>query len=134
MNRKVIPQRFINVTILILVGFLLGFAFAVGLYFTQQRIASQKAIETCNPVYGLQPVQEPSEVLTYLTTYDNAFLSSGYPPYSKRPVWVVAMKGKWLLVGGPVLDPTSNPEPSYWDECTIIVDVLTGEVLSTPIE
>ncbi|RJP54639.1 MAG: hypothetical protein C4583_02070 [Anaerolineaceae bacterium] len=97
--------------------------------------AIQHAIEACNSAYGLQPVEQPTEFETEITTYEKAF--GGFTPIAskaQRPVYVVRMKkGKWLLVGGPP-PAEDNPGPSYWDECTQIIDAQTGESLSTPIE
>ena len=65
--------------------------------------ATQNAIQACNPGYGLQPVEQPTEIEAYLTTYKKA--TGNESPYknisSESLVWVVEMKGKWLLVGGP---------------------------------
>ena len=103
-----------------------------------QEEAIQQAIEACNPGYGLQPVEQPTEFETEITTYEKAL--GGFAPNAakaQRPVYVVKMKGKWLLVGGPTEAPMpGNPtqEPSYWDECTQIIDAQTGEWLSLPIE
>ena len=96
--------------------------------------AIQNAIQACNPVYGLQPVEQPTEFETEITTYEKALGFEPSHPLAQRPVWVVKMKGHWLLVGGPQRDPASNPEPAYWDECTQIIDAQTGEWLSLPIE
>jgi hypothetical protein len=97
--------------------------------------AIQYAIEACNSGYGLQPVEPPTEFETEITTYEKALGFAPIPSKANRPVWVVTMKkGRWLLVGGPLPDPASNPEPAFWDECTQIIDAQTGEWLSSPIE
>ena len=114
--------QIIAIVILVAVGLLLGFLFTRDFYFARQQSAIQSAIEACNPAYGLQPVEQPTESQAHLAIYRGSL------------VWIVDMKGKWILVGGPQPDPTGNFEPSYWDECTIIIDVLTEDVLSTPIE
>lgn len=95
--------------------------------------AIQNAIQACNPGYGLQPMEQPTAFEAELTTWGRA---DNYKqnPDPERPVWVVRMEGRWLLVGGPVPVDQSNAEPSYWNECTIIIDARTGESLSTPIE
>lgn len=98
-----------------------------------QEQAIQNAIQACNPSYGLQPVEQPTEFQAELTTYRKAQNYTADHPDSEKPVWVVKMKGRWLLVGGPPPDP-SNPGPFYWNECTIIIDARTGESLSFPIE
>ena len=98
-----------------------------------QEQAIRNAIQAC-PGIGLQPVEQPTEFKTELTTYGTASNDPTGPLDTKTPVWVVTMKGRWLLVGGP---PPANPGdegPSYWDECTIIIDAQTGESLSYPIE
>ena len=101
-----------------------------------QEQAIQNAIQACNPVYGLQPVEKPTEIEAHLATYIEA--TGNESPYknvdSESLVWVVDMKGKWLVVGGPPTEEPSNGEPAYWDKCTIIIDAQTGESLSTPIE
>jgi hypothetical protein len=95
--------------------------------------AIQHAIEACNPGYGLQPVEQPTEFETEITTYEKALGFAPIPSKAQRPVYVVKMKGKWLLVGGPPPEE-DNPGPFYWDECTQIIDAQTGERLSYPIE
>jgi hypothetical protein len=65
--------------------------------------------------------------------YEKAIGFAAIPSKAQRPVWVVKMKGRWMLVGGPAPDP-SNPGPFYWEECTQIIDAQTGEWLSYPIE
>ena len=95
--------------------------------------AIQHAIEACNPGYGLQPVEQPTEFETEITTYEDALGFVPIPSKAERPVYVVKMKGKWLLVGGPA-PAEDNPGPFYWDECTQIIDAQTGEWLSYPIE
>jgi len=98
--------------------------------------AIQNAVQAC-PAHGLQPVEQPTEFQTELTTYEKASNYLTNPLDAEKPVWVVTMKGRWLLVGGPPLafDPSNpTPEPVYWDECTIIIDAETGESLSSPIE
>ena len=95
--------------------------------------AIQNAIQACNPAYGLQPVEQPTEFETEITTYEKALGFAPVPSKAQRPVWVVKMKGKWLLVGGPS-PAEDNPGPFYWDECTQIIDAQTGEWLSYPIE
>ncbi len=97
-----------------------------------QEQAIQNAIAACNPGYGLQPMEQPTGTDAELTTWGRA---EGYPsnPDPGRPVWVVKMKGRWMLVGGPPPAP-DNPGPFYWDECTIIIDARTGESLSIPIQ
>ena len=97
--------------------------------------AIQNAIQACNPAYGLQPLEPPTESKAELTTWGR--VQGPYNSDPERPVWVVKMKGRWLLVGGPPLEfDQSNPalEPAYWDECTIIIDARTGESLSGAIE
>jgi len=99
--------------------------------------AIQHAIEACNPGYGLQPVEQPTEFETEITTYEKALGFAPIPSKAQRPVYVVKMKGKWILVGGPqaaIMPDEPTPEPSYWDECTQIIDAQTGEWLSDPIE
>ena len=114
-------HRTIIYVFLVLEGLLLSFPIARNFYFAQEKIATQKAIEACNPAYGLKPVEQPSETHAYLDFYWGSL------------VWVVDMKGKWMLVGGPPPEP-ENPGPFYWDKCTIMIDALTGAVKSTPIE
>ena len=96
--------------------------------------AIQNAIKAC-PYIGLQPVEQPTEFQTELTTYEKP---QGSAPIigsdSGRHVWVVTMKGRWVLVGGPPTEEPSHGEPAYWDECIIIIDAQTGESLSYPIE
>jgi hypothetical protein len=99
-----------------------------------QEQAFQYAIQACNPSYGLKQVEQPTEFQAELTTYKKAVGFVPNPFYANRPVWVIRMKGRWLLVGGPLPDPTSNPEPVYWEECIQIIDAETGESLSYPIE
>ena len=95
--------------------------------------AIQNAIQACNPSYGLQPMESPTETKAELTTCKK--VDGCYSSDPEKPVWVVKMKGRWLLVGGPAPDPSDlNPQPSYWDACTIIIDAKTGESLSLPIE
>ena len=99
--------------------------------------AIQHAIEACNPGYGLRPVEQPTEFETEITTYEKALGFVPIPSKAQRPVYVVKMKGKWLLVGGPqavIMPGEPTPEPGYWDECTQIIDAQTGEWLSYPIE
>ena len=97
--------------------------------------AIQNAIQACNPAYGLQPLEPPTESKAELTTWGR--VQGPYNSDPERPVWVVKMKGRWLLVGGPppASDP-SNPtaEQDYVYECTIIIDARTGESLSGAIE
>ena len=95
--------------------------------------AIQHAIEACNPGYGLQPVEQPTEFETEITTYEEALGFAPIPSKAQRPVYVVKMKGKWLLMGGPP-PAEDNPGPFYWNECTQIIDAQTGEWLSLPIE
>lgn len=96
--------------------------------------AIQNAIQACNPGYGLQPVEQPTEFETEITTYEKALGFAPIPSKAQRPVWVVKMKGRWLLVGGPPTEEPSSGEPAYWDQCTQIIDAQTGEWLSLPIE
>ena len=98
------------------VVFLITTALSAGreIYFIQQQIATLKALEACNSAYRLQLVEQPTETHAHLAAYWGSL------------VWVIEMKGKWILVSGPFPDP-SNPAPFYWDECTIIIDALTGE-------
>ena len=98
-----------------------------------QEQAIQNAIQAC-PGIGLQPVEEPTEFKTELTTYGKASNDPFGPPDTETPVWVVTMKGRWQLTSGPLPDPNSDPGPFYWDECTIIIDAQTGKSLSYPIE
>ena len=98
-----------------------------------QEQAIQNAIQAC-PRIGLQPVEQPTEFQAELTTYRNASNDLTNPPDSEQPVWVVQMKGRWILVGGPPPEDPSNADSAYWDECTIIIDAQTGESLSYPIE
>ncbi len=95
--------------------------------------AIQNAIQACNPTYGLQPVEQPTEFQAELTKWGRA--EGPYISDPERPVWIVKMKGRWMHVsGGPAPAPDSNPGPFYWDECTIIIDAWTGESLSMPIQ
>ncbi len=93
--------------------------------------AIELAVQAYNPDYGLQPVEPPTEIEAKLVQG-----GAERDPYSldpTRPVWVVTMKGRWLLVGGPPrVDP--NPQPSYENECVIKIDARTGETVSLPIE
>jgi len=95
--------------------------------------AIQNAIQACDRGYGLQPVEQPTEFHTELTTYGKAVSDPLSPPDRETPVWVVTMKGRWMLVGGPP-PAEDNPGPFYWDECTIVINAVTGESLSMPIE
>jgi len=95
--------------------------------------AIQHAIEACNPGYGLAPVEQPTGFETELTTYEKAPEHSSNPSKAQRPVYVVKMTGKWLLVGGPP-PAEDNPVPVYFRECTQVIDAQTGEWLSYPIE
>ena len=122
----------------LIIGFLAGRQKASRPVLIGREQAIQNAIEVCNSGYGLQPVEQPTEFQTELTTYEKP---QGSAPIigsdSGRPVWVVTMKGRWLVVGGPppASDSSSaTSEPDYWDECTIIIDAKTGESLSTPVE
>lgn len=124
--------------VLIVAGLLIAF-----LYWRQrmnqnvligQEQAIQNAIQACNPSYGLQPVEPPTQFQVERSTYGKALNYVSNPPNSEKPVWVVTMKGRWLLVGGPPPADPSNAEPAYWDECTIVIDAQTGESLSLPIE
>jgi hypothetical protein len=98
-----------------------------------QEQAIQNASQAC-PSIGLQPVEQPTEFQAELTTYRNASNDLTNPPDSEKPVWVVKMKGRWILMRGPPPEDPSNAEPAYWDECIIIIDAQTGESLSYPIE
>jgi hypothetical protein len=68
-----------------------------------------------------------------LTTLGSAM--DPYNPDPDKPVWIVKLKGHWLHVGsGPLPPEGSNPRPSYWDECTIVIDAQTGKTLTAPIQ
>lgn len=119
------------ITASLLVGFLAWRHWANQNTLIGREQAIQKAIQAC-PAHGLQPVEQPTEFQAELTTWGR--VEDPYNSDLERPVWVVKMRGRWLLVGGPPPDPPSNPEPSYWDECTITIDARTGASLSLPIE
>jgi hypothetical protein len=98
----------------------------------RQEKAIQLAIQACNPAYGLQPVEDPTEAEAKL--YIRGASIGLKPP---GPVWDVTMKGRWLLVGGPqpAPDPSNpTPQPSYDSVCYILINARTGETLSPPIE
>jgi hypothetical protein len=99
-----------------------------------QEQAIQNAIQACNPSYGLRPVEQPTEFQAERSTYGEALHYVSNPPNSENPVWIVKMKGRWLLVGGPPPADPSHSELAYWEECTIVIDAQTGESLSLPIE
>jgi type II secretory pathway pseudopilin PulG len=83
--------------------------------------AIQNAIQACNLTYGLQTVEQPTVFEAQLTKFGSAM--GPYNPDPERPVWLITLKGRWLHVsGGPPPAEGSNPKPSYWDECTIIID------------
>ncbi len=116
----------------LLIGFIIWREKTNDLVLISEEQAILNAIQACNPGYGLQPMEPPTETKAELTTLGKA---GGYPfSNPERPVWVVTMKGRWLLVGGPAPDPTSISEPSYWNVCVMIIDAQTGESLSTAIE
>jgi hypothetical protein len=122
---KMSRKRFYQVSAIVvfiagslLIGFLVWRSWAI-----------QNAIPACNPAYGLQPVKPPTEFQAKLTTYRKAEQSISNLPAPERPVWVVEMKGRWMLIVNPPADP-SNPRPFYTDKCTIIVDARTGKSLS----
>jgi len=119
------------VTVSSLIGFLVWRHWANQNVLIGQEQAIQNAIPACEP-HGLQPVEQPTKTEAELTTWGR--IEGPYNSDPERPVWVVKMKGRWLLVGGPPLEDPTNSETAYWDECTIIIDARTGESLSLPIE
>ena len=119
-------------------GLLIGFLVA-------RQGAIQNAIDACNPGYGLQPVTTPTAFQIQLTTLGRAWYpqqesNSWKYPELRRLVWVVELKGSWIVVGGPApVEPdSSNPNAAqkrgYTDTCTQIIDALTGESWSGAIE
>jgi hypothetical protein len=96
--------------------------------------AIRNAIQACNHSYGLQPVEQPTAFQGELSTYGRALNNGSNSPNSGKPVWIVKMKGRWLLVGGPPPADPNHAEPVYWDECTIVIDAQSGASLSFPIE
>jgi|GEM_PF-5010127 hypothetical protein len=95
--------------------------------------AVKNAIEACNPTYGLQTVEQPTVFEAYLTKWGSASGPDNSDP--ERQVWLITLKGRWLHVsGGPPPVEGSNPKPSYWDECAIIIDARTGKTLTGPIQ
>ncbi len=124
------------VTVSLLIGFLVWRHRADQKALIGKEQAIQYAIQACNPRYGLQPMEPPTETEAQFTTWGKTREGShGSDP--RRPVWVVRMTGRWLLLGGPQLAPNPSnptPEPAYWNQCTIIIDARTGESLSIPIQ
>ncbi len=130
-------KKIVTVVAFVIAGLLLVFLawrlMTSRLVLISQKQAIQNATQACNSGYGLQPVEQPTKFQTELTTYKK-MEDSLLPVASDRPVWVVEMKGRWLLVGGPQPNPASNPEPFYWCECSIVIDAWTGKSLSIPIQ
>jgi hypothetical protein len=119
------------VTASLLIGFLVWRYWANQNILIEREQAIQNAIQAC-PYIGLQQVAQPSGAEAELTTFGS--VQGPYNSDPERPVWVVKMKGRWMLMGGPAPAPDSNPGPFYWDECTIIIDARTGKSLTAPIE
>lgn len=129
-------KRFFQVGLIalsLLIGFLVWQQLTKRLVLIGQEQAIQNATQACDSGYGLKPMEQPTKVEAELTTWGKAD-NYKYNPDPERPVWVVRMEGHWLLVGGPVPADPANVEPSYFNECTIIIDGRTGKSLSTPIE
>ncbi len=112
-------------------------ALAVGLSASWQ-MAIRNAKAGCDGGLGIQPGHlpvEPSVVtsvqLTVLGSADHSHRWSLLDAY--QPVWVIGMEGKFPLTGGPPAIPP-NPNPTYWYACRSIVDALTGQVRSLPVE
>jgi len=121
----------VTVIACLLIGFFVWRYRASQNAFIEREQAIQNAIQAC-PYIGLQPIEQPTEADAELTTFGTVQGPVNSDP--ERPVWVVKMKGRWMLTGGPASVPDSNPGPFYWNECTIIIDAQTGKSLSAPIE
>ena len=111
------------VTAILLFGFLIWRHTAKQNVLIGKEKAIQNAIQACNSV------EQPTAVQAELTTFGNVMGYEWNPP-EPVPAWFVKMKGRFMVIGGPV--DLSNPKPIYWNECSIFIDAQTGEALSHP--
>ena len=129
MSRKQFYQ--VGILVMVTASLLIGFI-------VERQKAIHQAILACDQNYGLQPPESPRAIHAKLTTYGRTLSPTQnsdlwWPIDAGRFVWFVRLEGKWLLVGGPS-SAEYNTEPSYINECAIVIDILTGEAQTEPYE
>jgi hypothetical protein len=102
--------RVVSIIFLVLAGLLAGILIS-------KHFAIQNAVNACDS-FHLSAEAEPFDIRAQIGTYERAV------------VWIVVIKGKWKLSGGPLPDaeqPDSGAQ--YFDQCTVIVNAFTGNSL-----
>lgn len=131
MKSKLLNRTGIYIAIAIASLFLV-FVICKNIYYLQEEIATQKAIQACDCGLGLCPVEPPSEPEIHLG-FDKTYNLGSDPHVVTRLAWIVDIKGKWVLVAGPPPEP-DDLSKAYVDRCVIEIDVFTGKILTEPIE
>jgi hypothetical protein len=82
-----------------------------------RHFAIQNAVDVCGS-FHLSAEAEPFDIEAQIGTYERAI------------VWIVVIKGKWKLSGGP-LPENGQPDSraQYFDQCAVIVNAFTGNPL-----
>ena len=82
-----------------------------------RHFAIQNAIDACGS-FHLSAEAEPFDIKAQMGIYKWVV------------TWIVVMKGKWKLSGGP-LPETGQPDSraQYFDQCTVVVNAFTGNPL-----
>jgi hypothetical protein len=102
--------RVVSVLFLVLAGLSVGILIS-------RHFAIQNAVDVCGS-FHLSAKAEPFDIKAQIITYERAV------------VWIVVIKGKWKLSGGP-LPETGQPasRTKYFDQCTVVVNAFTGNPL-----
>lgn len=102
--------RVVSVLFLVLAGLSAGILIS-------RHFAIQNAVDECGS-FHLSTEAEPFDIEAQMGIY------------GRTVVWIVVMKGKWKLSGGPLPEngqPDSHAQ--YFDQCTVIVNAFTGNPL-----
>jgi hypothetical protein len=118
-------KRIFSIYIFVAVSVLIG-------VFISRYLAIQIAMQECD-TRDFQAEEPPSYITAQLKTYRGYLTAFKYDEgadfvTSVSPVWIIDMKGKWLGVGRPRTEDGQVPEPEHFDQCTVVVYALRGDV------
>ena len=82
-----------------------------------RHFAIQNAVDVCGS-FHLSAEAEPFDLAAQMGVYKGAV------------TWIVVMKGKWKLSGGPLPETGQSTSPAqYFDRCVVVVNAFTGNPL-----
>ena len=114
-----------RISFLIIAGLVISF-------FVSRHFAIQNAIQGCDS-FHLRALEQPFNIDIQINTYNGVRKILHDSINSNNvglPVWLVTMSGKWTNFGVPIVEDEPVLVPVYFNQCTVIVNALTGHAMS----